>query len=126
MYLLASGQSFQSLLQVPCFDALLTILNNYDGGIVHPYLPSQMGQDLNPVGTPSTGDIVLVGSSVQTKTQKHAQLVLNNGTYGVVVDSSTNQVALVGSGIRIVQAPGPVSVGQVIDGMTVEVVGSLF
>ena len=104
----------------------MTILNNYDGGIVLPYLPSQMGQDLNPVGTPRTGDTVFFGSSVQTKTQKHAHLILNNGTYGVVVDSSTNQADLVCSGIGIVQAPGPVSARQVIDGMTVEVVGSPF
>lgn len=69
---------------------------------------------------------MLFGNYVPGKNVNRSHLVINDGAYGVVVDSSTNQTAVVSLRIGIVQAPGPVRAGQVIDGLTVQLVGSPF
>ena len=79
------------------------------------------------VVTPEKGDIVLFGSYVKTKAQTNYHLVPNYGTYGVVVDSTTNQVAIVSSGgIVIAQTQGVLGVGQDLSGLTVQFVGNPF
>ena len=61
-------------------------------------------------------DIVLFGDSKITY----------GGVYCVIVDPSTNQIAMVRSGIGIIQVPGPLAVGQTISGLTVQFIGSPF
>ena len=132
MSLLAGGASCEKILNVPCFDAMPTILQNYDG-IALPPGPAAMQQDLQPISKAGAGDIILFGSyqttKVKTKTgyQYQNHLVIDANTYAVVVHASNGQVALVGSNaIKIVKLNGPVTQGSQINGMTVQVVGSPF
>ncbi|WP_152625824.1 hypothetical protein [Acidithrix ferrooxidans] len=134
---LLSGNSCQSALHTSCFDALPTIMGNYDG-IVIPSAPSQMKQDLISTSKPLAGDIILFGSYVTTTNPKiHKQttrLQINNNSYGVMLDPTTNKIALVVAGtapsfrsaINVVQMPSAPSVGGQIDSQTVQFIGSPF
>ena len=132
MYLFGHGSSCEKYLKTPCWDAMPTLLANFDG-IALPTAPSAMRLDLGAISVPHAGDVVLFGGYVTTTDPKtHVQtttLQINNNTYGVVIDSSSksSEIALVGSNaIHIVQLPGPLTEGMQIDGMTAQVVGSPF
>ena len=112
---LLAGGNCQQLLQSSCLDAMPAILNSYDG-IALPSDPSQMRQDLVATQTPLPGDIVLFGDSKTT----------DGGVYGVIVDQATNQIAMVNSGIEMIQLSAPLTVGQRISGLTVQLIGSPF
>jgi len=123
------GATCEQALQVPCWDAMPTILQNYDG-IALPTAPSAMQPDLVSVSAPQAGDVILFGSYVTvTDPKTHQQtttLQINNNAYGVVIDPSAKQIALVGSTIQIVTLPSALAEGQRINGMTVQIVGSPF
>lgn len=134
---LLSGKNCWQALQVSCYDALPTILGNYDG-IVIPSAPSQMKQDLISTSTPLAGDIILFGNYVTTSNPKtHKQttrLQINDNTYGVMLDPSTNRIALITasaapsfhSAISGLQMPSTPRVGEQIDSQTIQFIGSPF
>ena len=129
MDLFGNGLSCEQALQTPCWNAMPTILADLDG-IALPAAPSAMRSDLGSVSAPHAGDVILFGSYVTTTDRKtHQQtttLQINNNAYAVMIDSSSHEIALVGSKIQIVKLSAPVTEGQQIDGMTVQVVGSPF
>ena len=136
MALLANGNC-QASLQTSCFDALPTIMGNYDG-VALPPVPSQMQQDLLPASTPLAGDIILFGGSVTTtdpRTHKQTtQVQINDSSYGVVIDPAMNTVALVSAGtatsvhsaIETLQLSSLPAVGSQIGSQTVQFIGSPF
>lgn len=129
MYLFGHGSSCEKYLKSSCWNAMPTVLADFDG-IALPTAPSAMRPDLGSVSTPHAGDVILFGSYVTTTDPKtHQQtttLQINNNAYAVMIDSSSHEIALVGSKIQIVKLSAPVTEGQQIDGMTVQVVGSPF
>ena len=134
---LLSGKSCWAALETSCYDALPTILGNYDG-IVIPPAPSQMKQDLIPTSTPLAGDIILFGNYVTTtnlKTHKQTtRLQINDNTYGVMLDPATNRIAVITAGtapsfhsaISGLQMPSAPRVGGQIDSQTIQFIGSPF
>jgi len=136
MALLANGNC-QAALQTSCFNALPTIMGNYDG-VALPPVPSQMQQDLVPTSTPLAGDIILFGNYVTTTDprthKKTTQMQINDGSYGVVIDPATNTVALVSAGtatsvhsaIETLQLSSLPAVGSQIGSQTVQFIGSPF
>lgn len=134
---LLSGNSCWAALQTSCFNALPTIMGNYDG-IVIPSTPSQMKQDLISTSKPLAGDIILFGSYVTTTNPKtHKQttsLQINDNTYGVMLDPATNRIAVVTAGaatsfhsvIDTLHVPSIPSVGGQIDSQTIQFIGSPF
>ncbi len=128
----ASGVSCETTLQVPCFDAMPVVLQNYDG-IALPSGPSAMRQALQPVSKAAPGDVILFGNyqtnKVKTKSgyQEQTSLVINPNTYAVVIRASKDSVALVSSNsVKIIHLGGAITEGMQIQGMTVQVVGSPF
>ncbi len=134
---LLSGKNCWAALETSCYNALPTILGNYDG-IVIPFAPSQMKQDLISTSTPLAGDIILFGNYVTTTNPKtHKQtttLQINDNTYGVMLDPATNKIAVVSAGtapsfhstISALQMPSTPTVGGQIDSQTIQFIGSPF
>ena len=134
---LLSGKNCWAALETSCYNALPTILGNYDG-IVIPPAPSQMKQDLISTSTLLAGDIILFGNYVTTtnpKTHKQtATLQINDNTYGVMLDPATNKIAVVSAGtgpsfhstISALQMPSTPTVGDQIDSQTIQFIGSPF
>ena len=134
---LLSGKNCWAALETSCYNALPTILGNYDG-IVIPPAPSQMKQDLISTSTPLAWDIILFGNYVTTTNPKtHKQtttLQINDNTYGVMLDPATDKIAVVSAGtapsfhsaITGLQMPSAPSVGGQIDSLTIQFIGSPF
>ena len=134
---LLSGKNCWAALETSCYNALPTILGNYDG-IVIPPAPSQMKQDLISTSTPLAGDIILFGNYVTTTNPKtHKQtttLQINDNTYGVMLDPATNRIAVITAGtapsfhsaITGLQMPSTPRVGGQIDSQTIQFIGSPF